>query len=50
VQAAFEERRTTRSLARFVTSVCAIVGGLYTVMGLVEKLVASYLKRRKTNL
>ena len=47
VQAAFEEKRSTRTLARFVTSVCAIVGGLFTVMGLVEKVVGSMSRRKK---
>ena len=50
VQAAFEERRTTRTLARFITSVCAIVGGLFTVMGIVERVVAVWLKGKKKSL
>ena len=45
VSAAFEEKRTG-SLGRFLTSVCAIVGGLFTVMGLVDKL-ASFALRLK---
>jgi hypothetical protein len=35
VQAVFEEKRGG-GLLKFVTSVCAIVGGAYTVMGLVD--------------
>lgn len=45
VQASFHEKRG--SMTRFITSVCAIVGGLFTVMGLVEKVVAWALKMRK---
>jgi len=48
VQALFEERRTTRSLTRFITSVCAIVGGLFTVMGLVDKVVQWGAKKSKS--
>jgi hypothetical protein len=39
IQAVFEENR--RGFLPFLTSVCAIVGGAFTVMGLVEILVSS---------
>ena len=45
VLAVFEETRGT--FLRFITSVCAILGGLFTVMGLVDKVVnvvLTYLK------
>lgn len=32
-------RETRRPLIRFVTSVCAIVGGILSTMGIVDKLV-----------
>jgi len=38
VLAVFEETRGT--FLRFITSVCAILGGLFTVMGLVDKVVS----------
>ena len=46
IQASFEEKRG--GLLRFLTSVCAIVGGMFTVMGLVDGFVngaSAYLNR-----
>ena len=40
LQAVYEERR--RGLGQFLTGVCAVVGGVYTVMGLVDTLVNSF--------
>lgn len=46
VSAAFEEKRRG-SLLRFLTSVCAIVGGLFTVMGLIDTFVSYLLKFKR---
>jgi hypothetical protein len=42
MQAVFEERR--KGLVQFLTGACAVVGGVYTVMGMVDALLNSVLK------
>lgn len=41
VQAVFEEKRVRGSSLSFITSVCAIVGGVYTAMGVVDMFVGN---------
>lgn len=43
IQAVFEERRHRGNLGNFLTSICAIVGGAYTVMGVVDSIIYSYI-------
>lgn len=49
VQAVFEERRLVRPLS-FLTSVCAIVGGAFSVMGIVDLAIAAITKYLKGEL
>lgn len=44
VQANFEERRLAGGWMRFIMSICAIVGGSYTVMGLLDILMSKIAK------
>jgi hypothetical protein len=45
IQATFEERRGSKGgFVRFLTNVCAIVGGSFTVMGLVDSFIATIMK------
>ena len=43
VHAVFEE--TKRSFMEFITSVCAILGGIFTVMGFVDTIIGEVMKR-----
>lgn len=43
IQAIFEETRGRGGVQRFLTSLCAIVGGSFTVMGIVDVLLSSFL-------
>jgi hypothetical protein len=44
VRAVFEERRRRHGgLADFLASLCAVVGGAYTVMGLIDSVIYSYI-------
>jgi hypothetical protein len=45
LQAVFEER--SQPVFRFLTSVCAIVGGSFTVMGIIDALVSSMMQITK---
>lgn len=45
-----EQEETVRGWTRFFTSVCAVVGGLYTFMGMVDKIIFDATKGRVASL
>lgn len=45
IQAMFEEKRGKGGLLRFLTSVCAIVGGSFTLFGFVDSIISWVLRR-----